>query len=280
MPIIDFRYRPSTRESIDSVMTNPVYSEYVKLTDFPKRPVKSLDACIEELKELGIVKAVVAGRDCESSYDTPNTNTSVLECIEKAPDLFIGFYGFDPGKGMPGLRAFRTAVERDGMRGASIDPCMAHCRVSDARYYPLYAARCDYEIPAIITAGLSPHMPGVILDHMDPRYVDMVARDFPELRILISHGGYPWVNEAVAVVMRNRNVYLDFSTCESKLFGEFYIKAANTCITDKVVFSSANPFVEVAKAVKKYEELELTQEVREKLFYQNGIRFLGLANKL
>ena len=81
MPIIDFRYRPSTRESIDSVMTNPVYSEYVKLTDFPKRPVKSLDACIEELKELGIVKAVVAGRDCESSYDTPNTNTSVLECI-------------------------------------------------------------------------------------------------------------------------------------------------------------------------------------------------------
>lgn len=84
----------------------------------------------------------------------------------------------------------------------------------------------------------------------------------------------------VAVVMRNRNVYLDFSTCESKLFGEFYIKAANTCITDKVVFSSANPFVEVAKAVKKYEELELTQEVREKLFYQNGIRFLGLANKL
>lgn len=114
MPIIDFRYRPSTRESIDSVMTNPVYSEYVKLTDFPKRPVKSLDACIEELKELGIVKAVVAGRDCESSYDTPNTNTSVLECIEKAPDLFIGFYGFDPGKGMPGLRAFRTAVERDG----------------------------------------------------------------------------------------------------------------------------------------------------------------------
>lgn len=277
MPIIDFRYRPSTRESIDSVMTNPVYAEYIKLTDFPTRRVQSLDDCIAELKRLDIVKAVVAGRDCESTYATPATNDSVLACLRRDPELFIGFYGFDPGKGMAALRGLRAAVEQDGMRGAAIDPCMAHRSVADAKYYPLYAACCEYDIPVIITAGLSPFMPGVALEDMSPRAVDLVARDFPELRLLISHGGYPWVGEAIAVTMRHKHVYLDFSTCESKPFGEHYIQAANTSIADKVLFSSANPFVEVEKAVRKYQELELTPETREKLFYRNGLRFLGLA---
>ncbi len=275
MPIIDLRYRPSTRETIDGVMSNPVYAEYVKITDFPKRPVKTLEACVEELRSLDIVKAVVAGRDCETTYATPNTNDSVLECMHHDPELFIGFYGYDPGKGMTALRGFRKALEA-GMRGASIDPCMAHRSVDDACYYPLYAACCDHDVPVIVTAGLSPYMPGVVLEHMEPRVIDRVARDFPELRLLISHGGYPWVNEAVAVCMRHRNVYMDFSSGESKLFGEFYIRAANEYITDKVLFSSANPFMEVAKAVRKYQQLDLTPEAREKMFYHNALKFLGV----
>lgn len=91
------------------------------------------------------------------------------------------------------------------------------------------------------------------------------------MRLLISHGGYPWVNEAVGVCMRNKHVYLDFSTCEHKLFGEFYVKAANEYITDKVVFSSANPFVEVTMAVQIYSDLELTPEARQKLIYDNAV---------
>ena len=278
MPIIDFRYRPGTRECMDSVATHPVYAEYIKVTDFLTRPVKTLDACIAELRQLGIVTAVITGRDCESTYNAPSGNAAMLEYVREAPDLFLGFYGFDPGKGMPGLRAFRTAVEKNGVRGASIDPGMAHRHPADARYYPLYAACCEYNIPVIVTAGLSPFMPDVVLEHMNPLHVDTVAADFPELRILISHGGYPWVNEAIAVVMRNRNVYLDFSTCENKPFGELYIAAANTAIADKVVFSSASPFVEVGKAVKKYQELPFTTDVREKMFYHNGLKFLGFVD--
>jgi predicted TIM-barrel fold metal-dependent hydrolase len=162
------------------------------------------------------------------------------------------------------------------MRGASIDPGMAHCAISDARFYPLYAMCCDYDVPVIMTAGLSPFMHGVTLEPMNPHHVDKVARDFPELKIVMSHGGYPWIADAVAVTMRNRNVYMDFSTCEGKLFGGEYIRAANEYITDKVVFSSANPFVEVAKAVAKYDSLPLTPECRRKLLYENGRRLLGM----
>jgi predicted TIM-barrel fold metal-dependent hydrolase len=150
--------------------------------------------------------------------------------------------------------------------------------VDDAKFYPLYAMCCEFDIPVIMTAGLSPFMPKVVLDSTDPRHIDRVATDFPELKILLSHGGYPWVLEAIALVLRHSNIYMDFSTCESKLMGQNYIQAANEYITDKVVFASANPFVEVHKAVEKYQRLDLTEECRRKLFYENGMKLLGLSS--
>lgn len=276
MSIIDFRYRPSTRESLDSFIKHPVYSEYVKLTPFAAQKTKSLAECASELGSLGIEKAVYTGRDCSSTYNYPDSNALVLQCMRAYPHLFIGFYGFDPHKKMEGLRKFRRAVQEDGMRGASIEPCMAHLRADDARYYPLYAACCDLAVPVIITAGLSPFMPDVTLDPMDPRYIDTVARDFPELRILISHGGYPWMLEAVAVTQRNKNVYLDFSTCLGKPQANVLIEAATTCISDKVLFASGNPFVDVTKAVEAFSALPFPAEIREKISCANGCAFLGL----
>lgn len=275
MPIIDCRYRPSTKETMASVVNNPVYSVYITVTDFCSRPVTSLEACIEELRRLGVEKAVITGRDCESTVAVPHTNDDVLACIRTDKDLFIGFYGYDPHKGMTSWHSMRSAIAQ-GMSGASIEPCMAKCCVADARYYPLYALCCDYDIPVSITAGLSPHMPGVTLDPMAPWHVDKVAADFPDLRILISHGCYPWVNEAIAVCMRHRNVFMDFSTCDGKPLGELYIKAANEHIGDRVVFSSANPFIEVAKAVQRYEALEFHPTIRQKIMYDNAARLLRL----
>lgn len=276
MPIIDFRYRPSTRESLDSFIKHPVYKEYIKYTTFASKQEKSLDVCVQELETLGIEKAVYTGRDCESTYQYPPSNELVLKYMRAYPDLFIGFYGFDPHKKMPGVRDFRRAVLEDGMSGASIEPCMAHIRADDARYYPLYAVCSDLDVPVIITAGLSPFMPNVTLDPMNPTYIDNVARDFPELRILISHGGYPWIMEAIAVTQRNCNVYLDFSTCLGKPQSDLLIEAANSIISRKVLFASANPFVDVEKAVADFHALPLSPEAKNNISYSNGMTFLGL----
>ena len=80
MPIIDFRYRPSTRESLDSFINHPVYSEYMKVTPFASKQARSLEDCVEELHRLDIVKAVYTGRDCSGNYAFPDSNNLVLDC--------------------------------------------------------------------------------------------------------------------------------------------------------------------------------------------------------
>jgi predicted TIM-barrel fold metal-dependent hydrolase len=45
---------------------------------------------------------------------------------------------------------------------------MANCSISDEKFYPMYALCCEYDIPVIITAGLSPDLRGVLLEHTIP----------------------------------------------------------------------------------------------------------------
>jgi predicted TIM-barrel fold metal-dependent hydrolase len=57
-----------------------------------------------------------------------------------------------------------------------------------------------------------------------------------------------------------------------------YIQAANTMIPDKILYASAHPFVDFKEALKKYEQLQLKDDVRQKILYDNAARLLGLKS--
>ncbi len=114
-----------------------------------------------------------------------------------------------------------------------------------------------------------------VMDYTDPRHVDIVARDFPDLTIVMSHGGYPFVNEAVFTCLRNANVYMDCSEYELAPMADVYVQAMSSFIPDKVVFASAHPFIEQADALDVYARMPLPDEVRHKIMYGNALRILG-----
>jgi len=274
--IIDMRFRPATRETLQGILTNPLYQAFSAATHFAERPEKTLEEEVDMLRGLGVVHAVVTGRDIASSVNTASTNPGMLECIQKYPDFFTGFYGIDPLLRMEALHAFRRAVHEYGARGASIDPAMSGVAVNSALYYPFYAACCEEGVPVAITTGCSCGMPNVVIEHHAPWLIDRVASDFPELRIIVSHGGYPWIMEMLGVAMRHRNVYIDFSACTMLFNMEQYVQAANRQLMDKIVFSSAHPFDHIADTLKLYEKLPFTEQAREHVMYANAATLLGL----
>lgn len=86
---------------------------------------------------------------------------------------------------------------------------------------------------------------------------------FPELKIVMSHGGYPFVHEAIYACYRNGNVYMDISEYEAAPMCETYI-AMKSMIADKVVFASAHPFVEQGECLANYAAMDLPDDVRER----------------
>ena len=276
MAIIDFRFRPNTKATLDGIGSSPMFSGLCDLINFPTMAPQTVPEVVADLKRHNVVKAVITGRDCETTYGVKSNNQSVLDFVSEFPDMFIGFSGFDPHKGMNGLRELTDALQNKGMRGAAIDPYLAKIYVNDAKYYPVYAKCCEFDVPLIITTGPATLVPDSIIDHVAPRYIDIVARDFPELKIVASHGGYPWISEMINVAQRNPNVYVDLSEYERSPLSEAYIQAANTMITDKVLYASAHPFVDFKTALQTYSDLPFTPEAREKIMFSNAVKLLGL----
>jgi len=276
MDIIDFRFRPNTQATISGIQNSKMFKGLCESIDFSKMKPQTLDEVVADLNKHNVVKAVITGRDCETTYGAKSNNESVTEFVSKYPDKFIGFIGLDPHKGMKAIEELKASVTNLGMRGAAVDPYLAQIYSNDAKYYPIYSKCCELDIPIVFTTGPATLVPGAIIDHVAPRYIDFVARDFPELKIVISHGGYPWVNETIIVAERNRNVYVDLSEYEFSPMAEAYIQAANTMIPDKVLYASAHPFVDFRQALKTYEQLPFKPEVRQKIMYNNAAKLLGL----
>ncbi len=276
MNIIDFRFRPNTPDVINGIKNSSMFKASCAVIGFDKRMPQPLDEIVAGLRERNVELAVITGRDCETTYGFPANNKSVLEFVRAYPELFKGFWGIDPHKGMRAVEEVVRVVEEYGMRGIAIDPYLAHIPAHEARYYPLYSKCCELGIPVFITTAPPPQVPGAVMDYTDPRHVDIVARDFPELTIIMSHGGYPFVNEAIFACMRNANVYMDVSEYELAPMAEAYVQAMNTVISDKVLFASAHPFVEQADAIDIYKNMPLTPEVRAKVMYKNARRVLKL----
>lgn len=276
MKVIDFRFRPNTQQTISGIQNSKMFKGLCESIDFSKMKPQTVEEVVADLDSHGVERAVITGRDCETTYGAKSNNESVLEFVKKFPNKFFGFVGLDPHKGMKAVYELKASVQDIGMHGAAVDPYLAQIYANDAKYYPIYAKCCELDVPIVFTTGPATLVPGAIIDHVAPRYIDFVARDFPDLKIVISHGGYPWVNEAIIVAQRNRNVYIELSEYEFSPMSEAYVQAANTMIADKILYASAHPFVDFRDALNTYKQLSFKPEVRQKIMYDNAAKLLGL----
>ena len=176
------------------------------------------------------------------------------------------------------MRDVEKVVKEYGMRGIATDPYLAHISPSEARFYPIYTKCCELNVPVFITMAPPPMVQGALIEYTDPRDVDKVARDFPELTIIMSHGGYPFVQEAIFVCQRTRNVYMDCSEYERAPMATHYIESLTTgVLADKIIFASAHPFIEQKDAIETYMNMGLDEETLAKVMYKNAYRVLGLG---
>lgn len=277
MKAIDFRFRPNTLDAVEGVLNSKVFGEMGKLFKVAERlKGESLEQIIANMDAHGVVHGVITGRDAETTYALPNGNKGIAAFVKEHPKRFSGIAGIDPHKGMGALDELTRMVEEHGLKGAAIDPYLARIPSNHAKFYPIYAKCCELDVPVVITTGPATLVAGAVMEHAAPCYIDAVATDFPELKVVISHGCYPFVNEAIMVVHRHKNVYMECAEYETAPFANGYVEAANTLIGDKMLFASAHPFFDFRDRLAIYAELPFTPEVRENVLYNNAARLLGL----
>ena len=235
----------------------------------------SLENIIEDMERAGVDKSVVVGLDAETTFDYRVANEVVAEAVAKHPARFIGFAGADPHKGKVAVKELKRAVEELGLRGLKLLPHLHQLFPNDPMYYPLYEQAEALNLPVLFHAGNQFHQ-GTRLKYCRPIYLDDIAVDFPELKIIIAHFGWPWLEETLAIVQRHPNVYFNLAGWPPRYFPPQLIGYLNGPAQDKALFGSDYPLIKRERFLKELEGLPLKPEVKRKLLVTNPAKLLGI----
>lgn len=235
---------------------------------------------IKEMDKAGIDHAVIFPG---SDYDMANgmgwaeipigeRNEIVFDIARRNPDRLIPFFSIDPRKANA-LKMFKEALKR-GARGLKLVPG-AGFYPSEKILYPFYEKAVEYGVPALIHVG--PVVSPMYSKYADPYWVDELAADFPELKIVCAHSGFGYWQQLTSIAMNKSNLYLELAGWQSyrKKDPLYFYRSLRTMVnlvgSERIIFGSDYPFI--TRVVMQHKEfIQAFTEVPEDIRVQ-GIDF-------
>jgi predicted TIM-barrel fold metal-dependent hydrolase len=168
--------------------------------------------------------------------------------------------------------------------------------INDPEIWPFYKKAEELGIVLDIHTGFCWVPPGKS-KHALPLFLDDVARDFPDLKIVAFHMGYPHCDDLNMIAMGHRNVYLclslivSWSLSSPRKFAKILGEAMRWAGPDKIIWGSDYPGIATAirfavmgmrefqfpkDMQEQYGYPEITEEVRRKIFGENLARLLNI----
>ena len=202
----------------------------------------------------------------------------VYDVCSQNPDRFSGLAGVDPFRGMEGLNDLETAVKEYGFVGAHLYPHWCELPPNHRKYYPYYAKCCELGIPIMMQVGhnliysKNRRLPSV----GKPIYLDQVAIDFPELKLIGIHIGIPWAEEMISMCWKHENVYTAGDAYAPKYWPEAFVHYANSYGKHKVMFGTDWPVIDPIRAVDEFNNLNFKNSSKELVLRENAMRVFNL----
>lgn len=276
--IVDFRLRPPVGGFLDTLMYSAGerrdgFTRTVGFEPSPAAQQQSMELLLQEMDAAGVHKGVVVGRLAGTLGSVPNAD--VQRIVAEHPGRFIGAASIDPTSRKGACATIDQAL-RDGFKLINIEPGSypVPMYADDRRLYPIYAHCEDVGVPVIMMVGGTA---GPDLSYSDPIRTDRVLADFPQLKVVVAHGGWPWVNEILHIAFRRTNLYLSPDMYFSRMPGwEEYVRAADSFLADRMLYASSFPFCPVKDYKTWFERLPIKPENLAKVMGGNACRLLGL----
>jgi hypothetical protein len=281
--IIDIVVNLFTPQEVEKKQTG-LDEDFKEQVRMPKemRGGVTIDQYLDKMDLAGIERslliAVRAGDiRVPESFEIPYSR--VYEICQEHPARFSGLAGIDPFRGMAGLKDLEEAVNDMGFVGAHLYPHWCELPPDHAKYYPYYAKCCELDIPIMMQVGhnlvysRNRRLPSV----GKPIYLDQVAIDFPELKLIGIHIGIPWTEEMISMCWKHENVFTAGDAYAPKYWPEAFVHYANSYGRNKVMFGTDWPVIDPIRAVKEVEDLGFREEAKKLIMRDNALKVFNLS---
>lgn len=241
-------------------------------TEPPSRELP-VSVTIDALDAGGVDKALI------SAWYAPHrlliSNDEVAGFVASAPGRLIGVGSVDISRPMDAVREARRCVEELGFVAIRVLPWLWDLPPTDRLFYPVYVACSELGVPFCTQIG---HTGPLMSSEVGrPIYLDRVALDFPQLRIVAGHIGYPWTEEAIAVATKHENVYLDTSAYTARRYPPALVDYLRSHGRRKVLFGTNYPMLTPSQCLQDLDALGLDEETKTMFLSGNAERVYGLT---
>ncbi len=175
----------------------------------------------------------------------------------------------------------RRELERQlalGAVGLKIHPVHNAHPFSDPMLYPAYAVCEERGLPVVVHFGSSV-FPGAANRFTNPDHVADVLRDFPDLTVVLAHGGRGWWYDAAAfLTLRYPNVWIELSGLPPNRLPDYFGRHDLARLARKFIFGTDWPTVPgIRTNALAIAELGFDREVLEGIFYRNAVQVYRLG---
>ena len=234
-----------------------------KSDDFPAVPV---EYTLQKMKAGNVSKAII------SAWYGPTgdliSNDDVLAIIKQYPDSFAGLASVDLRDPVKAVHTLKRYVTEHNFIGLRIVQWLWELPCTHPLYYPLYAACVELDIPVCLQVGLTGPLRSSETGR--PLHIERVALDFPDLKIICGHIGYPWHDEMIALATKFRNIYIDTSAYKPRRYPKSLVNYIKNHGKHKVMFGTNYPMLTPEECLNDLDILDLNEEVKTLFLYENA----------
>jgi predicted TIM-barrel fold metal-dependent hydrolase len=186
-------------------------------------------------------------------------NALISQYVNESPDSRVGFGGIDPM--IDGFEDEIRALPEMGLSGVVISPADQGYHPTHTKALALYERCQSMGLPLAVHQG-GPFVRDSMLEYAQPYLFDEIARQFPQLNILLTNCGEPWLGQTLVMLGKHRNVYAELSGLAGRVW-ELYntlIHAHQIGVTDRLLFGSNFPHARPQEVIEAMYSLnQLTQ---------------------
>jgi predicted TIM-barrel fold metal-dependent hydrolase len=279
---IDFHVHPRTEEFLRAAGDRAAQMAAYFGTDVA--PV-SFAELADQYRERLFAAVLMNTTDETLSGIDPVANDIIADAVRRHPDVFMGFGVIDPWMGQKARDEIKRCAQELGLVGiGELNPGRQAFEPNDPRFYPLWEECQRQGLIVLFHTGMlgagagKPGGMGYKLKFCRPiPYLDDIAADFPELKIIGAHPSWPWQDEALAIARHKSNYYLDLSGWAPKYWSPDLVRQAGSILQDKVLFGTDWPVIQLDRWLDEFEQHPFKPEVRRKILLDNARQLLKLA---
>lgn len=235
--------------------------------------VPSVETTLSAMDEGGVDIALL------SAWGSPKgaliSNEEVAAHIDAAPDRFRGLASIDLNDPMAAVREIRKWVDGERFVGVRVVPWLWDLPPNDRRYYPVYTACVDAGVPFCTQIGHTGPLMRSETGRLIP-YLEDVLLEFPELKVVGGHVGFPWVDELTSLAIKFPNFYVDTSAYALHRLPEDFRAFMKGPGRGRVMFGTNWPMLTPGQCLSGLSALELSEEDIEAFLHGTARNVFGL----